>query len=193
MDRATLAAYDAGADSFADNWHAQPPPEDLHEIIQRFFKMGPTADIGCGGGRDVAWLNAHGYAAVGYDASLGMLGEARRRHPGHEFFLSVLPALDGVASNSFDNVLCETVIMHLPHNMIAPAARRLADIVKPGGILYLSWRVFDADTRDGKGRLYTVFDSKIVRDELRAMTLLLDEQVTSASSGNVIHRIVARR
>ena len=94
---------------------------------------------------------------------------------------------------AFDNVLCETVIMHLPRDGIAPAARRLADIVKPGGVLYLSWRVFEDDRRDGKGRLYTVFDSNIVRNELRAMTMLLDEEVTSASSGNVIHRIVARK
>ena len=193
MDRATLDAYDAGAGSFADTWHAQPPPDDLHAIIRRFFNQGATADIGCGSGRDVAWLNANGYRCVGYDASSGMIAEARRRHPEHEFNLNALPELDGVASCSFDNVLCETVIMHLPHDGIAPAARRLADIVKPGGVLYLSWRVFEDDRRDGKGRLYTVFDSDIVRHELRAMTLLLDEQVTSASSGNVIHRIVARK
>ena len=122
-----------------------------------------------------------------------MLGEARRRHPGHDFFLGALPDLNGIAANTFDNVLCETVLMHLPRAMIAPATQRLADIVKPGGVLYLSWRVFDADTRDGKGRLYTVFDNEIVRRELRAMTLLLDEEAASASSGNVIHRIVARK
>ncbi len=193
MDFSTLRAYDAGAESFADNWHAQPPPADLHEIVRRFFRKGPSADIGCGSGRDVAWLGANGYAAIGYDASLGMLGEARRRHPGHDFFLGALPDLNGIPANTFDNVLCETVLMHLPREMVAPAVRRLADIVKPGGVLYLSWRVFDADTRDGKGRLYTVVDNEMVRRELRPMTLWLDEEAASASSGNVIHRIVARK
>ncbi len=193
MDRATLAAYNVDAENFADAWQAQSPPEDLHAIVRQFFGKGATVDIGCGSGREVAWLNATGHAAVGYDASLGMLGAARRRHPSYDFFLGALPELDCIASGAFDNVLCETVLMHLPREMIAPAVRRLADIVKPGGTLYLSWRVFGADTRDDKGRLYTAFDSAIVRDELRAMSMLLDEQTTSASSGNVIHRVVARK
>jgi hypothetical protein len=32
-----------------------------------------------------------------------------------------------------------------------------------------------------------------VRDALQGMTMLLDEEVVSASSGKVIHRLVARR
>ena len=59
--------------------------------------------------------------------------------------------------------------------------------------LCLGWRVFDADSRDGSGRLYSAIDADLVRDTLRAATLLIDEEVTSASSGNVIHRIVARK
>ena len=50
-----------------------------------------------------------------------------------------------------------------------------------------------ADSRDGSGRLYSAIDADLVRDTLRAATLLIDEEVTSASSGNVIHRIVARK
>jgi hypothetical protein len=59
MDRATLAAYDNDAAAFAQDWHEQPAPVDLQDIIRRFFiKGGVTADIGCGSGREVAWLNA---------------------------------------------------------------------------------------------------------------------------------------
>ena len=66
----------------------------------------------------------------------------------------------GHPANAFDNVLCETVIMHLDHKQIAPSVRRLLDIVKPSGILYLSWRVTeDADHRDAQGRLYAAFDA----------------------------------
>src|ERR1700742_346984 len=141
MDRSTLAAYDADAAAFARDWHEQPAPVDLQDLVERFFiKGGVTADIGCGSGREVAWLNANGYPAIGYDASDGLLAEARRRYPGADFRRAVLPALDGIASNSFDNVLCETVIMHLPNNDVAASVHRLADIVKPGGVLYVSWR-----------------------------------------------------
>ena len=193
MDRATIDAYDAGAPDFASDWHAQPQPADLHAIVRRFFGKGLTADIGCGSGRDVAWLNANGYEAVGYDASLSMVAEARRRHSGCDFRAAALPALETLAGDTFDNVLCETVIMHLPGDLVSAAIRRLVEIVKPGGTLYLSWRVFGADRRDGRGRLYSAIDAGLVRDALRATTCLIDEELTSASSGNVIHRIVARK
>jgi len=194
MDRATLAAYDSAAADYAKDWHDQPPPTDLHALIRRYFKKASTADIGCGSGREVGWLNANGYPAVGYDASQGLLKEARRRYPDAKFALATLPALTPIAATSFDNVLCDTVLMHLPVNEIASSTRRLIDIVKPGGILYLSWRVTkDAAQRDQSARLYSAFDADFVRNELRAATILLDEEVGSASSGKVIHRIVARR
>ena len=195
MDRATLAAYDSDAAAFAKDWHEQPAPHDLHNIVRRFFILGGTsADIGCGSGREVAWLDANGFPAVGYDASDGLLAEARARYPALSFTHAALPDLPGIATNSFDNVLCETVIMHLDRAQIAPAVARMLDIIRPGGIFYLSWRVTDAaDMRDAHGRLYAAFDAALVRAELSGTTLLLDEEVVSASSGKRIHRVVVKK
>ncbi len=195
MDRLTLAAYDHDAAAFAKDWHEQPAPVDLHDIVKRFFiKGGATADIGCGSGREVAWLNLHGFPATGYDASDGLLAEARARYPDLDFKHAELPELGGIAANTYDNVLCETVIMHLDRAQIAPSVARLLDIVKPGGIFYLSWRVTeDVDQRDKYRRLYAAFDASLVLAELSAATLLLDEEVVSASSGKKVHRLVARK
>ena len=195
MDRLTLAAYDNDAAAFAKDWHAQPVPADLHDIVRRFFiKGGTTADIGCGSGREVAWLNANGFPAVGYDASDGLSAEARARYPHLDFAHAELPELRGIAANTFDNLLCETVIMHLDRALIAPSVARMLDIVKPGGIFYLSWRVTEgADRRDQHRRLYAAFDASLVMTEISAATLLLDEEVVSASSGKKIHRLVVRR
>src|SRR5262249_13950476 len=135
MDRDTIGAYDAGAASFAKDWHAQPAPTDLHAIVKRFFRPGRTVDIGCGSGREVAWLAANGYDAVGYDASDALLEQARLRYPRLAFHVAVLPHLAGVPENAFDNVLCETVIMHLRRPQLLDAVRRLLAILKPGGML----------------------------------------------------------
>jgi SAM-dependent methyltransferase len=195
MDRLTRAAYDNDAAAFAKDWHEQPAPVDLQEIVARFFlEGGATADIGCGSGREVAWLNANGFPAVGFDASEGLLAEARSRYPELSFAWAELPALRGIAANAYDNVLCETVIMHLDRSRIASSVSRLLDIVKPGGVFYLSWRVTeDADQRDKHRRLYAAFDAELVRAELVAAMSLLDEEVVSASSGKKIHRIVVRK
>ena len=195
MDRQTLAAYDKEAAAFAKDWHEQPPPIDLHEIVQRYFVAGGvTADIGCGSGREVAWLNANGFPAKGFDASDGLLAEARSRYPQFEFAHAELPGLNGIAANAYDNVLCETVIMHLDPAQIAPSVSRMIDIVKPGGIFYLSWRVTERENlRDKHQRLYAAFEPSLVRSELAAATMLLDEDVVSASSGKRICRVVVRK
>src|SRR5882724_1778729 len=139
VDRTTLAAYDSDAAAYAKDWHDQPAPVDLHEVVERFFvRGGNSADIGCGCGREVGWLNASGFSATGFDASEGLLAEARKRYQGCKFARAELPDLRGIAARAYDNVLCETVIMHLECAQIAASVRRLLDIVKPSGILYLS-------------------------------------------------------
>jgi SAM-dependent methyltransferase len=194
MDRATLDAYDIPARAYADDWQAQPPPSDLYALLHQYFALGRTADIGCGSGREVAWLNSNGFPALGYDASQGLLAEARRRHSNADLRFAELPALDGIAPDSFDNVLCEAVIMHLPREMLAPSVRRLVDIVRPNGVLYLSWRVTkDADQRDKGGRLYAAFDRSLVRNALAGCAILYDKEIVSVSSGKVIHVIIARK
>jgi len=194
MDQTTLLAYDAAAQAFADEWHAQPPPTDMYALVKRFFGPGLTADIGCGSGREVAWLNANGFPAKGFDASEGLLTEARTRYPQFEFARAELPALGGIASHSRDNLLCETVIMHLDRAQIAPSVRCMLDIVKPGGVLYMSWRVTEGeDQRDKHDRLYAAFDPSLVRAELASATVLLDEECVSASSGKKIARVVVRK
>ncbi len=193
-DQDTLAAYNRDAAAFARDWHDQPPPSDLHALVRRFFRPGITADIGCGSGREVAWLFANGFSPVGYDASPGLLAQARTLYPALQFHIAALPGLEGIADASFDNVMCETVIMHLPQAAIGPSVRRMWQILRPAGTLYLSWRVTAGeDQRDKHGRLYAAFDKRVVLAELSGAAILLDEEVVSASSGKVIHRIVARK
>lgn len=194
MDQRTLSAYDLDAHAFATEWASQPAAVDMQAAVKRFFKPGPTADIGCGSGRDTAWLNYVGLPTVGYDPSEGLLAEARRLHPKVRFHRSSLPELHGIANASLANVLCETVIMHLRPALIPRSVQKLLAILQPGGNLYLSWRVTEkADTRDEFGRLYTAFDPVLVLNALEPAEVLLNEQGESASSGRLVRRIVARK
>ena len=194
MDEATIEAYDRSPDEYAKEWTSQPPPTDLHELVKEFCRPGPTADIGCGSGRDTAWLVSQGFETVGYDASRGLLAEARRRHPGIDFREGALPRLLAVGERTFENVVCETVIMHLPVEDVGQSVSRMTEILRPGGTIYLSWRVTECrDVRAGDGRLYAAFRPSLVLDALGSALVLHDSESTSPSSGRTVHRLVARK
>jgi SAM-dependent methyltransferase len=194
MDQQTLDAYDRDAAAFTADWDAQPTPADLQAAVLKFFRPGQTADIGCGSGRDTAWLVQIGFAAIGLDSSEGILAEARRLHPHIDFRRAALPELDGIADGAFSNVLCETVMMHLEPATIPAAVRRLIAILAAGGTLYLSWRLSSGTgSRDKHGRLYAGFDATLVLDQLTQAEILLNEEVLSTSSGKLVRRVVARK
>ena len=195
MDVATLAAYDSNAAAYAADWLAQEPPEDMYALLRTHFTPGPTADIGCGAGRDTAWLAANGFEARGFDASAGLLAQARAAFPALRFDEATLPELAGVERGAFQNVLCETVIMHLAPAQIGPSVRGLLALLRPRGTLYLSWRVTDdGSKRDPAGRLYAAFDKTTVTNELSTGDAILhDEERLSVSSGKRVQRLIVRR
>jgi 2-polyprenyl-3-methyl-5-hydroxy-6-metoxy-1,4-benzoquinol methylase len=190
FDSATLDAYSSGATRYSQDWLDQPSPADMYALFTtHLLPGGQTADIGCGNGRDVAWMAANGYRVTGFDASPGLLAEARRLNPDLTFRAASLPALAEI-DETFDNVVCETVIMHLPATSIALAI----DILKPNGVLYLSWRVTEgADQRQNDGRLYSAFEPALVTEALNECAILLFEDVTSASSGKRVCRVIASK
>jgi SAM-dependent methyltransferase len=193
-DPQTLAAYANAAADYARDWDEQPAPQDMYALLTAYFKPGPTADIGSGSGRDVAWLAAHGFEAQGFDASAELLAQARHKHPSLLFTQSTLPALEGIPDASFQNVLCETVVMHLPPDQLITAVRRLLAVLRHGGTLYLSWRVAAVTERDKAGRLYAAIDKQVVLDQLASGDkVVFDRFEISASSGKPVQRLVIHK
>jgi 2-polyprenyl-3-methyl-5-hydroxy-6-metoxy-1,4-benzoquinol methylase len=195
MDSGTLQAYDKLSQTYADDWRNQPAPTDMYVLLKRYFEPGKTIDVGCGGGRDVAWLRDNGFDASGVDGSSGLLAEARESYPQIEFGLATLPHLAELRAGTYQNVLCETVLMHLEIDEIKTAAIALFTLLQPGGVIYLSWRVtVGMSIRDDNGRLYSSFEKQVVLDTVPGdATILLDQEVVSASSKKVIHRLIVKR
>jgi len=156
MDNQTLQTYQSMASDFAADYRRLTPTR-LYESIKSFFHpAGVTADIGCGSGRDVAWLAAEGFPATGYDASQEMLAYARSEYPNLSFQSERLPDLAGIANAAFDNVLCSATIMHLRREDLITAVINLSRILKPNGRLVLSYRGSRiSDERESDGRLFT--------------------------------------
>ena len=63
MDTDTVRAYDIQARNYAAEWEEdQAPPDDLRAAVRAYFNNGLTVDVGCGSGRDTAWLAGQGFS-----------------------------------------------------------------------------------------------------------------------------------
>jgi ubiquinone/menaquinone biosynthesis C-methylase UbiE len=158
MDSQTIAAYDNTAVQVAD-LHARLVPTGIYQLIEQFFIQGKKcADIGCGIGRDSAWLSKNGFEIVGVDASEGMLQEAKNRYPTVDFIKDSLPLLAKFSDLAFSNILCSAVIMHLEANQIGSAVTNLMRIATESGVVILSFRGTQSDDCREGGKLYIPID-----------------------------------
>lgn len=195
MDPQTVQAYNDNAQAYAKYCHEQAAPEEMYHLLRHYFRSGKTVDIGCGSGRNTAWLAERGHTVCGYDATERLLNQAIARYPTLLFKKAALPELRLVPRGAFDNVLCDRTIMHLDTDMIARAMHSLMSLLRKGGTLYLSWRVAEGESRrDAIGKLYTAFDKRLVLDQCAPEDeVLLDWEGISMRSGNRIHRLIVRK
>jgi SAM-dependent methyltransferase len=193
VDKKTVETYAQKANEFSQEWLEQPAPSDIYDLVEKYFiKNGKTIDVGCGNGRDTNWLNSNGFPAIGVDVSENLLMEARRLFPLVDFAKGVLPQLEDV-QDTFSNVFCETVIMHLPSTEIGVAVQRIKSLSDKNGVVYLSWRVTEKeDFRDPKGRLYSAFEPKFVLNYFEEDEVLYFEDKISKSSGKRVCRLIAK-
>jgi 2-polyprenyl-3-methyl-5-hydroxy-6-metoxy-1,4-benzoquinol methylase/GNAT superfamily N-acetyltransferase len=190
-DEKTHSAYTENAGEYSRDWLSQAEPIDIYQLVQKFFiPNGTTADIGCGNGRDCAWMDRNGFRVSGFDSSEELLKLAHELYPQLPFRKATLPDLKNIKTQ-YDNVFCETVIMHLPKNQIDFAIQNLKRILKPGGILYLSWRVTEGeDNRHTDGRLYSAFDPDFITSQFQSADVLFFEDKISLSSKKRVCRLI---
>jgi SAM-dependent methyltransferase len=121
-----------------------PDPERLagrwaEDILRRYGAGQRVLDIGCGTGRDAAYLRRAGRTVTGADRSAAMLAYARERHPGPKYRQA---DLRGFALGTFDAVVClDSALLYCHGNdeldgFLASCRRGLA----PGGLLVAEMR-----------------------------------------------------
>jgi ubiquinone/menaquinone biosynthesis C-methylase UbiE len=114
----------------------------IHEHLRdRRIAACRLIDIGCGTGRFLTFVkdNYPRLAVTALDISPHYLSEARRNTRAWariEFIAGAIEAVD-LPQAGFDIATCIYVLHELPANLHAMIARRLASIVKPGGLLVL--------------------------------------------------------
>lgn len=171
----TRAAYDQIAARFASA-NAEMPPE-LIAAAARFLNYLDTGarilDLGCGAGRDMAWLEARGATSVvGVDLSAGMLAQARCQARGGlvQMDMRRLAFLSGC----FQGVWCDASFLHLSKSEAPGALVEIRRVLATDGVLFLSVQAGSGETweQQSYGELAPRFFARYRPEEM--MTLLKD-------------------
>ncbi|MGW1787776.1 class I SAM-dependent DNA methyltransferase [Streptomyces tubercidicus] len=167
-------------------------------------RSGPRVlDLGCGTGRDAAYLHHAGRSVVGADLSSAMLAHARTHHPGPDYVQADLRDFDlgdfGLGEGPFDAVVClDSALLYCHTNaeldgFLASCRRGLA----PGGLLVAEMRngafflgrteLLDAPAVHGFTWRGTAFTSTTTLHLDRAAQLLRRTRIWTTDDGSPPH------
>lgn len=139
VSKGVQAAYDQIVEEYASRNHARLADNLISQAQHLLRQTGAQAhllDVGCGTGRDMAWLEARGATVIGIDLSTKMLAYARRYVAG----VLVQMQMQTLAfhAGQFDGAWCCASLLHLPKREASGALKEIRRVLKLNGSLLLS-------------------------------------------------------
>jgi len=116
--------------------YRQVTTKALTPFINRLPQSGRVLDIGCAVGYTVEIMNSHGIVAEGIDISPAMIEFARRRNPDTRLVVGDFLDMD-YDNESFDGALLYAFIHLFPKDVALACVRKVVDILKPGGLMFV--------------------------------------------------------
>jgi SAM-dependent methyltransferase len=143
--RNTQTRYDQvaaeNAEKFKDEMDSKPFDRDcLDRLAREVGSLGPICDMGCGPGQIGRYLHRCGVETLGVDLSPGMVAEAQRLNPEIPFHQGNMLSLPD-ADNSWGGIAAFYCIIHIPREQIVDALREMKRVLKPGGILLVTFHI----------------------------------------------------
>jgi len=118
-------------------------PRD-RELLDRFAAMvrnsGPVCDLGCGPGHVTRYLSERSVNVFGIDLSSRMVEQARQLNPGIEFKQGNMLSLE-VENGAWGGIVAFYSLIHIPHEKMILALHELKRVLRPNGLLLLSFHL----------------------------------------------------
>lgn len=166
----TIEYYNQNAETFVkETLHA-----DMNENRKRFLKYvrlgGKILDAGCGSGRDALAFGQAGYQIDAFDASEEICRLASE-NLGFPVRCLRFQELDGEAE--YDGIWACASLLHVSGDELPDVIQRLKKLLKPGGILYASFKKGDGDrNKDGRYFHYMTQEKLTALFEAAGLTVL---------------------
>ncbi len=142
--KTTLNTYSQIAQPYSDEYYDyfKNNLEHLKPFINGLPEGGKVLDAGSGPGGVAEYFATQGFEVVGVDNVPEMISLARKKVPSVEFREMDIRQLD-FPKNSFDGIISEYSIIHIPRADIQNTLQGFHRVLKQGGLLYVS--LFEGD------------------------------------------------
>lgn len=146
MSEDLQSSYDRVAEDYAEHFRDEldKKPFDrkmLDWLAEKVRDLGMICDMGCGPGQVARYLYDRGTQACGVDLSAAMVEEARSLNPNVPFRQGDMLALKDIADNSYGGIAAFYSIIHLPRPALKQALEELKRVLRPEGMLLLTFHV----------------------------------------------------
>ncbi len=144
----TINSYDQVAEEYTARTRIEGDRKFCEKMLDRTSDILPPKpriiDLGCGDGRDVAYLGRKGADVVGIDLSAEMVKLARRANP-HQTFLKMDMRNTVFPDESFHGIWASASIIHIPKAQIHTLEREVYRILEPQGVFAFSFKLGEGE------------------------------------------------
>ena len=166
--------YGEQADSLVDSYESIVFDDLYRPLLELLPESGRALDIGAGTGRDAAALARRGFEVHAVEPTPELRNRAQSLHPDpHIVWIDDgLPDLAHVHASGerFDLILMTAVWMHLDERERSHALPRIAELIVPGGRLFMTVR--KGPVPAGRRMFEVPIDSLVAQARSRGLMLL---------------------
>ncbi|MEZ5682570.1 MAG: class I SAM-dependent methyltransferase [Erythrobacter sp.] len=149
-DEATLAWYEREAPNYTASG-AQGQSRHLDGFLARLTPDAHILELGCGGGRDAAYMVEKGFSLDATDGTSAMVRKAKERHDidARQMRFDELEAVAG-----YDAVWAHASLLHLPRAALPSVLAAIHRALRPSGLHFANYKLCDnANPDEGRDLL----------------------------------------
>ncbi|MDC8755917.1 class I SAM-dependent methyltransferase [Erythrobacter sp. sf7] len=149
-DPATIAFYQERA----PHWVFHSGERHSHQLDAFLDRLSPGArvlELGCGGGRDAAYIRQRGFMIDATDATPALVARANEAF---DLGARVMAFHELDAVGEYAGVWAQASLLHCPRDALPDVLARINRALAPGGWHFASFKLGEGEGRDLLGRLH---------------------------------------
>jgi len=159
-DRLTIEVYAAEAANYAERNRADRAGRFLAPFMAMLPPRGAVLDLGCGAGWAALVMQNAGFDVYALDAceEFAAIASAKLERP-----VRVQSFEELADRHVFDGVWASASLLHVAKAHLPPVLDRVVAALKPGGVLFASFKEGEGEARDRLGRFYAYYSVEQLR------------------------------